>query len=49
MYYLILEICLRFFRIKKNPNEMLEKYFEIMKFIYKLVDKILKTIENTQI
>lgn len=37
------------FSNKKNPNEMLEKYFEIMKFIYKLVDKILKTIENTQI
>ena len=37
------------FSNKKNPNEMLEKYFEIMKFIYKLVDKILKTIETTQI
>ncbi len=37
------------FSTKNSPNEVLEKYFEIMKFIYKLVDKILKTIENAQI
>lgn len=37
------------FSTKRSPNEVLEKYFEIMKFIYKLVDKIIITIENTQI
>ena len=37
------------FSMKKNPNEILEKYFDIMKFIYKLVDKITKTIDSTQI
>ena len=37
------------FSTKKSPNEVLEKYFEIMKFIYKLVEKMLKTIESTQI
>lgn len=37
------------FSTKSSPNEVLEKYFEIMKFIYKLVDKILKTIDSTQI
>ena len=37
------------FSTRNNPNEVLEEYFEIMKFIYKLVDKILKTIDSTQI
>ena len=37
------------FSLKNSPNEVLEKYFDIMKFIYKLVDKILTTIEDTQI
>ena len=37
------------FSTKNSPNEVLEEYFDIMKFIYKLVDKILITIESTQI
>jgi hypothetical protein len=37
------------FSTPNSPNEVLEKYFDIMKFIYKLVDKILKTIDSTQI
>jgi hypothetical protein len=37
------------FSIENSPNEVLEKYFDIMKFIYKLVDKLLTTIESTQI
>ena len=37
------------FSTKNNPNEVLEKYFNIMKFIYKLIEKIIKTINNTQI
>ena len=37
------------FSTKNSPNEVLEKYFEIMKFIYKLVNKILITIDSTQI
>ncbi len=37
------------FSTKNNPTEVLKKYFEIMKFIYKLVEKILITIDNTQI
>ena len=37
------------FSTKNSPNEVLEKYFEIMKFIYNLVNKILITIESTQI
>ena len=37
------------FSTKSSPNEVLEKYFDIMKFIYKLVDKILRTIDSTQI
>lgn len=37
------------FSIKNSPNEVLEKYFNTMKYIYKLVDKILTTIDNTQI
>ena len=37
------------FSTKKNPNKVLEKYFEIMKFVYKLIDKIIVTIDNTPI
>lgn len=37
------------FSTKNNPNKVLEKYFEIMKFIYKLVDKIITTIKNTPV
>lgn len=37
------------FSTKNSPTVVLEKYFEIMKFIYKLVKKILITIEDTQI
>ena len=37
------------FSTKNSPNEVLEKYFEIMKFIYNLVNKLLITIESTQI
>lgn len=37
------------FSTKNNPNEVLEKYFNIMKFIYKLIEKMIKTINNTQI
>ena len=37
------------FSTKDNPSEVLKKYFEIMTFIYILIEKILKTIESTQI
>lgn len=37
------------FSSKNNPNEVLGKYFDIMKFVYKLVNKLLNTIESTQI
>ena len=37
------------FSTNSSPNEVLEKYFEIMKFIYKLVDKIIITIKDTEI
>lgn len=37
------------FSTKNSPNQVLEEYFEIMKFIYKLVKKVLITIEDTQI
>ena len=37
------------FSTKNRPNEVLEKYFDIMKFIYKLVEKMLITINDTQI
>ena len=37
------------FSSKNTPTQVLEKYFDIMKFIYKLVDKLLITIDNTQI
>lgn len=37
------------FSRKDSPTQVLEKYFEIIKFIYKLVDKLLLTINNTQI
>ena len=37
------------FSINKSPNEVLEKYFDIMKFIYKLVEKLIITVDNTQI
>lgn len=37
------------FSTKKNPNKILEKYFEIMKFVYNLVEKIIATIDNTPI
>lgn len=35
------------FSSRKNPNEVLEKFFEIMRFIYMLVDKIINTIDDT--
>ena len=34
------------FSTKDNPSEVLKKYFEIMTFIYILIEKILKTIER---
>ena len=37
------------FSTKDNPSEVLKKYFEIMTFIYILIEKILKAIESTQI
>ena len=37
------------FSTQNSPNEVLEKYFDIMKFIYKLVDKIIDTINSTPI
>ena len=37
------------FSTKYTPSEILKKYFEIMKFIYKIVEKILNTIEDTEI
>jgi len=37
------------FSTSTSPNKVLEKYFDIMKFIYKLVDKTLTTIDSTQI
>ena len=37
------------FSTKYSPNVVLEEYFDIIKFIYRLVDKILKTIDSTQI
>lgn len=37
------------FSTKNNPIKMLERYFEIMKFIHNLVEKIIMTIEETQI
>lgn len=37
------------FSTKNSPDEVLEEYFEIMKFIYKLVEKVLITINSTQI
>ena len=36
-------------KIPRDPNEALEKYFDIMKFIYKLVYKITKTIDDAKI
>lgn len=37
------------FSINKKPDEVLEKYFDIMKFIYKLVEKLIITVDNTPI
>lgn len=37
------------FSMTKSPNEILEEYFDIMKFIDKLVNKIIITINNTPI
>lgn len=37
------------FSIQHTPTEVLEKYFEIMKFVYKLVEKMLTTIEDTPV
>ena len=38
-----------FYYNKKNPNEALEKYFNVMKFINRLIDKILTTIDTTPV
>ncbi len=37
------------FSTRKNPNKVLEQYFDIMNFIYKLVNKIIKAIDSTPI
>lgn len=37
------------FSTKNKPNEVLEKYFDILKFIYQLVNKITKTIDSTPV
>lgn len=37
------------FSTTQSPNEILEEYFDIMKFIDKLVNKIIITIDNTPV